>query len=103
MHQIRFAISYNTVTDTLTIIVWTEDSNGAVENSSSCTITVKDYTGTTVISAWTAGPTENADNTWYATKSGAAALISAGSSYVVSVAMNVGGAFTRVFAFGATT
>ena len=104
MHQIRFALAYNNVTDVLTLIVWSEDSNGAIENSTACTVNIYDHDGTLVLAnaAWTTAPTENTEFTWYMTKSGASSIFTAGEAYYAAVAMNVSGAFTRYFGWAAT-
>ena len=104
MHQIRFSLAYNNVTDVLTLVVWSEDSNGAIENSTVCTVIIYDHDGTTVLAnaAWTTAPTENTELTWYMTKSGASSIFTAGEAYYVAVSLNVGGAFTRYFGWAAT-
>jgi hypothetical protein len=105
MHQIRFSLAYNTVTDVITLVVWSEDSNGAIENASSCSVTIYNHDGTTALAnaSWTTAPTENSDYTWYMTKSSGSGSLSAGKAYYVGVTLNVSGSFTRYFGFATTT
>lgn len=72
---------------TVRVNVYLNTYTGALVDCTACTVELVDEAGTVVIAsgAWTTGPTENADNSWQATKTSVSTT--AGKVYRVKVSL----------------